>query len=448
MAQIALGPILHATGTENPSANEIFQHYAVDIRGIDTVNNVANVVRASRSQQVVQNVEQVSLTFYAVDPTVLATKVIFLTGYSEKQTLSIDYSQWSNITRITDEMGLTVPSGPLIIKDARLLTIQLQGGYVYKSAVVPILIPYTLKHTKRPYVFDSDAPIFAFNTQKCYMVNGEFYLFGQGQNPSSVTEDPSNSSVMLTLTSDITSYAKYESGVWTIEDLRMKPTFKENYNYLVFFPTKHEIDLNTFGAKSLASNIEFFIVRDDTTLKSIKNGILKVDADGATPGAVVATFNVLAKVDVFELAMNITITYDRLNRINFYVPNDPNFPSNNNSSIKKSTYANKCIFGNFLFDNTDTCSAYNVTIGSDGSVDPMYSNKNLYPVVSFDADSMATVIVPNNGCQLTTGIIGTDDVIVNYNSFFNRLDHCSGLTVKQQAITISKNAGVNFLPCR
>jgi hypothetical protein len=428
-----------------PSFASVLQHYECSIQGANASTNVVTVLRLLDDQQTA--VEDVKISFQQVDPTVLAAQHILLTYYHANQLVTIDYSQWSNVIKVTSVDG-KLSGLQQVISGPKSFDVQLQSGQIFQSTVVPILVPYTVKDAKHALYIDPTLKTVSFATQFVYIINDVVYVFGQGTAPSCASEDTTTNTVMISLSPDVLNYGSYVDGVWSMRGVRLAAKIPSTTTYVLFTTGKQTVDLrNEVGVISKQSEASFYqIVDSSSEPKLIKNGKLVVAVpDDAAPGNLISTVNLLAKVDVFETLFTMTFVYDQLRRMSFYLPGDVNFPENNGGSIRKSNLAGKCLFGNFLFNDTDNCVAYGVSIDSNADVDPVYvgSDTKLYPIVSFDATSTATIIPGNNGCVMNTGVI-TDDIVIPYTKLFNRLSYSSDLVVTSGTVTIPKIGGTCF----
>ena len=440
LKEIQISTIQYST-EEKTDASIIFQDYYGSIQG-DVVGDIVIFLRSSRSEQAPDNIQQVKLIYQKVNPTVLQAQRIVIPYYHKNQVVSVDYSQWSNITLVSDLKSNPLPQQQVVSEEVQF-NIQLDDGSIFKSTVFPTLIPYKEEYEKLPMYFTTSLRTCKFSTDTCYMINGEIYLFGTNSAPQSVVESDT-SSVSINFNANVKSYGSYENGLWKMREAKVKPLYNKEYNYMLFTATNHAVDLNTFGVASRNSDVKFYLCEDGSDPKLIKHSMLNVEvASDATPSTLVAISKILVKVDVFEHTFTINFFFERFAKYVFNIPDDPNFPSNGKASGKASSLTGKSVFGNFIF--TDSCLAYGVSIDNNAFVDSIFlsADSALYPILNINSLNVATVIQGDNGCDLNTGIL-VSDIDVSYTTFFNRLNNCTGIVVGKGKVSVPKNSGTCF----
>ena len=443
--KITLSPVQYA-GSAQPSIQSVFQNFRCTVQGFNATSGIATISRPS-------GVEQVPVTFTQVDPTVLAVSNLVIPVYHSAQVPVVDFTQWSNIASVNDStgkpLGLTfnIPIGV-----TQVYAVQLADNTVFGANVTATLVPYTEVTAKFPIYYDTTNPTLTYPSQNVYMINGSVYVLGASSNATSVpfvTESASPSGISVSLSPVVNSVGYYSNGVWNYTNVRLKPTFNPSgtYQYSIYSPQKHMVNLEDYGVWDDLSEGSFSLVTDGSDPKPIKNGMLPIVVpDNVTPGTVIGTYNIHAVIDVFEFDFTVTVTYHTLGRVNFYVPGDSNFASTSPGSMRKKPMGGIFTFGAFTANIGDTLYAYNVAIDSNGNVDPVYGASNLYPVVSYQTDNLGTVIVNSNTIPLTTGIISASTTYPITNVFC-RLNGCPGIdlvTGSNASVTVPVTAGTCF----
>lgn len=433
-------PIVEYSGDEKPDISIILQHYMCEI-----VGSTETSVSIKRSTGIL---DTINLKYSKVSDTVIKTRSIVLYAYHKLQTISYDYSKYTDIVP-----GSSVLVAPQVIKSGvdNIFTINLTDGTTFFSKIQVSLVEYTEEIVKPLHLFDASFPIGTFRTECCYMVNGAIVDLGS----DSINGVP----VEIKFSRDVKNFSTYsynvstQMGEWRTQICMVRPKFDEEYEYCVFdkknsgttFPAG-TINLHDFGVSG--DNVKFFRLIDGVEKpKEIKKGLFALDMkDKLRAGDDLGTIKFMAKVeDLYEFTFDVSFVFETFSRVRYYMPEDPNF-SDNSSSTGARTFDGQFSFGNFMSKIGKTINAYGVEIGSDNSPRPAFLGKDtkLFPVITYDADNIATISSCKNTYPIETFMISDKMTFTRVSDDFARLNNCDNMVITSQDISVSKTTGVCF----
>ncbi len=455
LTNLDFGPITYVDSV--PDVSSIISHFRCTQVGAMNGNSLS-VVRSTG------DVVSVDLNMTQVSATQKAIQSRFVSYYHKSQSITFDFSQYSDIVSVTDAKGKPVPVGIYTFADSNpaVFSIQLSPPVaplatptVFTSTLTPILVPYTEEKSAKPLYFSPSLKSLTGKTDMVYMVNGSVFVFGTNQPSPAVFEDLTASTIRISFTPDIDTFGVYkkgdfddfQTGKWTYVDVRLQPAFQDSYIRNVFSQTDN-VDLMDFGIKSRKSDVKFYKVDDKGNKKHLKSSIVSIEVPGnCTPGSLIKTTTYMALVDVSEFIFEVNFYYESFALTAFNIDGNPDFSSSAASgSQRRRSFMGKFTFGNFSNPINSVLLAYNVAIDADNNVDSCYlgANTATYPVVKFIADRIGSLQTASYTYPLTASILSADTVIQS--ATFQKLNNCNDVVFdeKKGTITVPQTTGTCF----
>lgn len=434
-----------------PDFATIIQHFRCSWLGEDKVSGALTLKRCDGST------ENVPLNLEKIETTQEICQRIVLPYFHRIQTVSFDFSKFVDIVSVLDAKGkkmsplITFPKQTVQSKQHGDLapmsfTVQLASNVVFQSTLIPILVPY-VEDKPKPMYFSTSLKDVTFKTDGVYMVDGQVYKCSDSQPPFAKVD---NGSVTICYNPSLDSFSSYSYGIdgvgkWATTEMRLLPTFDDEYTRLVF-SRQTIINFGDFGVKSAKSPTIYYKLSEDGTSKQIKDNKMSIDVpDEIIAGGLVKVVKCMALVDVFECYFTVNIVYESFSRINYNVPGDDNFSGTTGSSMRKRVFNNKFVVGDFMASSDKKLAAYDVIVSSDNEIDDVFlaPGKLIYPVVKFATDNLGTVQTSPHNYLLTTDIIN-EDRIIKFTTVFAKMNNCNELIVDKNTITVPKTTAICF----
>lgn len=425
--------------TINPNNITFIKGRTYDIMNMDIFEKIRCVIlRCEKKEKTIEftiyryskNTENVSVNFREITEFQNTTEYLTIYSYHKKHKTFVDFKKFSNLDGFADVVDTVFQ----VEKPETKITIKFKNGLSMISTVLREDVKYT-ENTTEPYRYNIDEEI-QMKSDRYYMINDVVYE----SSTDNVLFDGKN--IILKPDTSIESVSTYNEvdKVWTVTPLYIKAFFDDTYDVVVFSNKNFIMNLNDCGIYDPKDKIEWLVGdKKNTTHGKYKLNVPKDILPGNTIESVKVTATINSKM-VFNFEINFI--FETFSKVQYLIKNDDIFGklSDRKNSLSRSVDNNMYMFGCFLSPKDCTTAAYGMIVDSQNTL----KHKKSYPIISFDSNNTASIIVQeSNTYQIVTKILDTEFKLENVSTYV-RLNNCNDVIFEGSTITVPSKTGVCF----